>query len=70
MLSLDHQQLGTLVLQWQQLDHPTVMPCIGLTMQLGPIPALIFPMCSEGSIMQYAESHPTVNKLQLVSHSD
>ena len=51
------------------LDHPNIMPCLGLTMQFGPIPALIFPMCTEGSIMRYIDTHRTkVDKLQLVGH--
>src|ERR1700683_1712437 len=66
--SVDHQQLENLVLQWQKLDHPNVLPCFGLTMQFGPIPALIFPMCTEGSIIRYVEAHPVVNKLQLVCY--
>jgi serine/threonine protein kinase len=70
ILSLDYQQLGDLVLQWQELHHPNVLPCIGLTMQFGPIPALIFPMCTKGSIMQYIETNPFANKLHLVSHSE
>jgi hypothetical protein len=37
-------------------------------MEFGPIPALVFPMCREGSIVQYVENHPFVNKLQLVCH--
>lgn len=61
------EQLGHLAEKWQELEHPNVMPCLGLTMQFGPIPALVFPMCSEGSIMKYVESHPTVNKLQLMA---
>ena len=52
------------------LDHPNIMPCLGLTMQFGPIPALIFPMCTEGSIMRYIKSPKPVNKLQLVGHFD
>ena len=66
ILSLNHQQLGELVLKWQELYHPNVIPCMGLTMQFGPIPALIFPMCTDGSIMQYIEKNPSVNKIQLV----
>jgi hypothetical protein len=66
--SLDLQQLENLVLQWQELDHPNILPCLGLTMQFGPIPALIFPMCTEGSIIRYVEAHPEVNKLQLVCY--
>ena len=65
---LDLQQLENLVLQWQELDHPNILPCLGLTMQFGPIPALIFPMCTEGSIIRYVEAHPEVNKLQLVCY--
>jgi len=61
------EQLGQLVLQWQQLNHPNILPCHGLTMQFGPIPALIFPMCKEGSIMRYVENHPTADKLQLLA---
>jgi hypothetical protein len=66
----NYQQLGQLVLQWQQLNHPNILPCHGLTMQFGPIPALIFPMCKEGSIMRYVENHPTADKLQLVCYID
>jgi len=64
--STNLQQLEKLVKQWQELHHANVMPCIGLTMQLGPIPALIFPMCSEGSIVRYVENHPEASKLDLV----
>jgi hypothetical protein len=45
------QQLGELVLKWQDLKHSNVLPCLGLTKQFGPIPALIFLLCTEGSIM-------------------
>lgn len=68
ILSPNLQQLGKLVLQWQELHHPNVIHCIGLTMQFGPIPALIFPMCAEGSIMQYIEKNPSANKIQLVNY--
>jgi len=61
------QQLGHLVLQWKEMNHPNILPCHGLTMQFGPVPALIFPMCRKGSIMRYLESHPTVNKLQVLT---
>jgi serine/threonine protein kinase len=69
-ISPNHQQLGELVLTWQELHHPNVIPCIGLTMQFGPIPALIFPMCTEGSIMQYIEKNPDAHKLQMVIYFD
>lgn len=61
------KELEKLVLQWQGLDHRNVMPCLGITKEFGPTPALIFPMCAEGSIVRFVEKHSEVSKLHLVS---
>lgn len=37
-------------------------------MQFGPVPGLIFPMCSEGSIMKFVETHPEKNRIDLVCY--
>ncbi|KAF8841066.1 kinase-like protein [Paxillus ammoniavirescens] len=38
---------------WWRLDHPNVLPLIGITHELGPIPALITPWMSGGTLTDF-----------------
>ncbi|KZP28356.1 kinase-like protein, partial [Athelia psychrophila] len=56
-----------LVREWRKLNHPNIMPCLGITLKHGLVASLVIPMCPEGSINQYVEEHPNENKLALLS---
>ncbi|KAJ7818301.1 kinase-like domain-containing protein [Mycena olivaceomarginata] len=38
---------------WRHLDHPNILPFLGIALNLGLSPALISPLCASGSIMKY-----------------
>ncbi|KAJ6588966.1 kinase-like domain-containing protein [Mycena capillaripes] len=40
---------------WRQLDHPNILPFLGISLDLGLSPALISPLCASGSIMKYLQ---------------
>ncbi|KAN0080145.1 Protein kinase-like domain containing protein [Tylopilus felleus] len=43
--------------QWRKLNHPNVLPLIGLTYGFGPIPCLITPWMKEGSLTDFIHRH-------------
>ncbi|KAK7014324.1 glycoside hydrolase family 76 protein [Favolaschia claudopus] len=52
---------------WRRLDHPNVLPFLGISLDLGPSPALISPLCTSGSVMKYLKENAKDmrDKLQL-----
>ncbi|KAJ7111874.1 kinase-like domain-containing protein, partial [Mycena epipterygia] len=38
---------------WRQLDHPNILPFLGISLDLGLSPALVSPLCVSGPIMKY-----------------
>ncbi|KAJ7198362.1 kinase-like domain-containing protein [Mycena pura] len=53
---------------WRQLDHPNILPFLGISLDLGLSPALISPLCVSGCIMKYLQEAPKDPKgrLQMV----
>ncbi|KAJ7718240.1 kinase-like domain-containing protein [Mycena metata] len=43
---------------WISLEHPNVLPFLGVALDLGLSPALVFPLCSPGPIMKYLQFRP------------
>ncbi|KAF7982383.1 hypothetical protein HWV62_28465 [Athelia sp. TMB] len=56
-----------LAAEWQTLEHPNVMPCLGVTYDFGIIASVVMPLCPEGNINDYVRDHPHANKLDLLS---
>ncbi|KAJ7759444.1 kinase-like domain-containing protein [Mycena maculata] len=52
---------------WRQLEHPNILPFLGISLDLGRSPALISPLCASGSIMKYLQHNKrnTEEKLQM-----
>ncbi|KAK6978024.1 glycoside hydrolase family 76 protein [Favolaschia claudopus] len=52
---------------WRRLHHPNVLPFLGISLDLGPSPALISPLCTSGSVMKYLKENTkdTRDKFQL-----
>ncbi|KAJ7500331.1 kinase-like domain-containing protein [Mycena galericulata] len=53
---------------WRQLDHPNILPFLGISLDLGLSPALISPLCVSGPIMKYLQQtkQGPREKLQMV----
>ncbi|KAF9062340.1 hypothetical protein BDP27DRAFT_1233754 [Rhodocollybia butyracea] len=55
------------VLVWSQLEHPHVLPFLGISTDLFPESyCLVSPWCSHGSVMNYINLHPEVNRTSIV----
>ncbi|KAJ7500320.1 kinase-like domain-containing protein [Mycena galericulata] len=50
---------------WRLLDHPNILPFLGISLDLGLSPALISPYCESGPIMKYLQSNTTDPKEKL-----
>ncbi|KAJ7662980.1 kinase-like domain-containing protein [Mycena rosella] len=51
---------------WRQLDHPNILPFLGISLDLGLSPALISPYCAAGPIMKYLHNNDQTKRLQMV----
>ncbi|KAJ7195655.1 kinase-like domain-containing protein, partial [Mycena pura] len=53
---------------WQQLQHPNILPFLGISLDLGLSPALISPLCESGPVMKYlhANKKDLQERIQLV----
>lgn len=60
------ENLGELVARWRQLSHSNVMECFGTCHNFGHLPGLVLPMCTNGNIMQYLDTHHRARKLDLM----
>ncbi|KAJ6600954.1 kinase-like domain-containing protein [Mycena vulgaris] len=50
---------------WKQLEHPNILPFLGITLDLGPSPAIVSPLCVSGPIMKYLKQASTDTKGRL-----
>ncbi|KAE9406195.1 hypothetical protein BT96DRAFT_811348, partial [Gymnopus androsaceus JB14] len=56
------------VLVWSQLDHPNVLPFLGVNTELFPQNyCLVSPWCRDGSVMNYLSMHSDADKREIVS---
>ncbi|KAF9059380.1 kinase-like domain-containing protein, partial [Rhodocollybia butyracea] len=56
------------VLVWSQLDHPNILPFLGIDVDLFPERfCLVSPWCNHGNVIKYLETHPKVDKMRIVS---
>ncbi|KAJ7572902.1 kinase-like domain-containing protein [Mycena floridula] len=54
-------------LLWKQLDHPNVLPLLGVTIELfAPSFCLVSPWMSNGNVMQYLEQNPEFSRINAV----
>ncbi|KAF8216901.1 kinase-like domain-containing protein [Mycena galopus ATCC 62051] len=55
--------------RWKPLDHPNVLPFLGISQDLGLSPALITPLCSSGPVMKYLKvnAKDPIQRLQIVT---
>jgi len=60
------EQLLLLVGQWQTMKHPNIMECFGICRNFGPVPGMVLPLCSKGSIMRFVKNNSSVNRLFLL----
>ncbi|KZW02499.1 kinase-like protein [Exidia glandulosa HHB12029] len=63
------QRLRREIYVWQHLRHPNVLPLYGVYLNLGVLPSLVSPWCSNGDICTYLASRrdrPDFFELQLV----
>ncbi|KAJ7131885.1 kinase-like domain-containing protein [Mycena crocata] len=54
---------------WRLLEHPNILPFLGISLDLGRSPALISPLCTSGPIMKYLQdtkTHDRDERLPLV----
>ncbi|KAF9062910.1 kinase-like domain-containing protein, partial [Rhodocollybia butyracea] len=52
---------------WSQLDHPNVLPFLGVNTVLFPQSyCLVSPWCSNGSVMAYLIAHPAANLMKII----
>ncbi|KAJ7598117.1 kinase-like domain-containing protein, partial [Mycena floridula] len=55
-------------LVWKQLDHPNVLPFLGVSVELfAPSFCLVSPWMSNGNLMEYLRAHPEFNRLNAIS---
>ncbi|KAE9393484.1 hypothetical protein BT96DRAFT_978933 [Gymnopus androsaceus JB14] len=55
------------VLVWSQLNHPNVLPFLGVNTDLFPQNyCLVSPWCSYGSIMNFLIAHPDADKMEII----
>ncbi|KDQ57681.1 hypothetical protein JAAARDRAFT_271861 [Jaapia argillacea MUCL 33604] len=53
---------------WYNIDHPNVLKLFGICddIKVGPSPCLVTPLCPEGSVKVFLDSHPGFNRLDIV----
>ncbi|KAJ7882944.1 kinase-like domain-containing protein [Mycena leptocephala] len=42
---------------WKSLEHPNILPFLGIALDLGLSPALVSPLCTAGPIMKYIQQN-------------
>ncbi|KAJ7840878.1 kinase-like domain-containing protein [Mycena leptocephala] len=50
---------------WRRLEHPNLLPFLGISLDVGLSPALISPLCDSGPIMKYLQHKPKDPKERL-----
>ncbi|KAF7370027.1 TKL/TKL-ccin protein kinase [Mycena sanguinolenta] len=58
VLDLATKELYAEAQVWLKLEHPNVLPFLGIALHLGPSPALITPYCHSSTIMRYLANTP------------
>jgi hypothetical protein len=69
--SLATQRLDRETRVWNKLNHPNVLPFLGISNDVGgegSAPALITPLCTNGHVLDYLTHHHEADRLKLVSH--
>jgi serine/threonine protein kinase len=62
------QELGQEALLWKHLNHPHILPFLGVTYDVfTPRLTLVFPWMPNGNILSYLEKRPHADRLTLVS---
>ncbi|KAJ7896897.1 kinase-like domain-containing protein [Mycena leptocephala] len=70
LLELAIRHICVIANDWSRLEHPNLLPFLGISLDLGPSPALITPFCQSGSIMKYLTDAPKSPQERLVLVSD
>jgi len=47
---------------WSSLNHPNVLPFMGVSREFGSFPALISPFCASRDVVSYLKRYPHVNR--------
>ena len=62
-----YQQFCREALVWKQLNHPNVLPFLGINMELfTPRFCLVSPWMSNGSLLDYLKKNPEHNRVKAV----
>lgn len=61
------QELRSITLTLKGLDHPNVLPFLGLRRDPDRGLAMVSPWMEHGNVVQYLKRYPNVDRLQLVS---
>jgi serine/threonine protein kinase len=51
---------------WHQLEHPNILPFLGISQDFDRSPALISPLCSNGDALNYVKTHPETDRFNLI----
>ena len=62
-----HQCLNRETRVWHNLLHPNILPFFGAYRDIGPCPAMVLPLCDNGSVDKYLLRNPKANRLTIVS---
>jgi serine/threonine protein kinase len=54
---------------WHQLEHPNILPFLGISFGFGSFPALVSPLCKSGNAVDYLSTNPLANRLDIVRYS-
>jgi serine/threonine protein kinase len=61
------QDIAREVLLWKELDHPNILPFLGVDMTLRhPSCCLVSPWMKNGSVLAFIKAHPDSDRLSLV----
>jgi serine/threonine protein kinase len=52
--------------KWKRIQHPNIVPFLGVMSAHGPLPALVLPFYGNGHVMQYLENNPSTDILHLL----
>lgn len=61
------QELCKEALIWKPLDHPNVLPFLGMCKNGFPSVGLVSPFMNNGDLMSFVRRHPKVDKIRIVS---
>jgi len=52
---------------WHRLSHANILPFLGVCGDLGPSPAMVSPLCSSGSVIQYLKNNLAANQHKIIT---